>query len=74
MHATYIDAHGKKSIVIPKNGNAPLLFLEFLQKTDKKSIVAISDIELKHEFFLKIQMYWQKETYLECLEYINANI
>jgi len=64
-------------LVIPKTGNAPMLFLEWLaSKRAGYSIVhaIFDDIEGMEPGHFRIRMNVLKEGYLEAKEYINANL
>lgn len=60
-------------LIIPKMTKAPMLFLEWLSKFNAGSRILHKVIE-DEENVTKIRLNCAKEQYLECADYINANL
>jgi hypothetical protein len=60
-------------LIIPKMGNAPMLFLEWLSKFNAGENILHKVIE-NEDGVVKIRLNCIKEEYIDCADYINANL
>lgn len=79
MKARLINRSGWK-ILLPKAGNAPLLFLEYIRDCRKAGLKVYPTVtdpasEAEREQYMQIEIFNAiRETNEECVDYINANL
>jgi len=64
--------NSKEALYIPKNGFAPMLFLEFLRDNPGDKVIQICcDVEHNGTIYIPIKLLYKSK---ECCKYINLNL